>query len=109
MVLKSFFLACLLPPALQPCPNDALNPLSNELVYTFEGLPSVSLKNLRPMLDPAIKNTSDYNVSAESHTFSYKSGRATITFITPFYLFLNKQGQKLYSPSYIMSICVFVL
>ncbi|XP_060795403.1 integrin alpha-X-like [Neoarius graeffei] len=50
---------------IEPCPNDALNPLSNELVYTFEGLPSQRLNNLRPMLNPTIKNTSDHNLDFE--------------------------------------------
>ncbi|KAM9462481.1 integrin alpha-M-like [Clarias gariepinus] len=49
--------------SIESCPNDALNPVSNELVYTFKGLPSRN--NLRPILDPSIKNTSDYNLDFE--------------------------------------------
>ncbi|KAM9462478.1 integrin alpha-X-like, partial [Clarias gariepinus] len=49
--------------SIESCPNDALNPVSNELVYTFEGLPSRN--NLRPILDPSIKDTSDYNLDFE--------------------------------------------
>ncbi|MCJ8738258.1 hypothetical protein PDJAM_G00033670 [Pangasius djambal] len=47
------------------CPNDALNPLSNELVYTFEGLPAKTLNNLRPMLLPTTKTTSDTSLDFE--------------------------------------------
>ncbi|KAF4085381.1 hypothetical protein AMELA_G00117390 [Ameiurus melas] len=50
---------------IEACPNDALNPISNELVYTFEGLPSQKLKELRPMLHPNTKNTSDHNLDFE--------------------------------------------
>ncbi|TSK14506.1 Integrin alpha-X [Bagarius yarrelli] len=52
------------------CPNDALNPISNELVFTFEGLPSKLLNNLRPMLPPTIKNTSDHNVENDLRDLS---------------------------------------
>ncbi|KAI5093233.1 vacuolar protein sorting-associated protein 72-like [Silurus meridionalis] len=47
--------------SIEACPNDALNPIINELVYTFEGLPSQKYGNLRPMLLPTVKYTSDYN------------------------------------------------
>ncbi|KAF5891661.1 integrin alpha-M-like, partial [Clarias magur] len=50
---------------IEACPNDALNPVSNEVVYTFEGLPSTILGNLQPMLRPSIKNTSNYNLDFE--------------------------------------------
>lgn len=50
---------------IEACPNDALNPISNELVYTFEGLPSQKLKSLRPMLSPNMRNTSDHNLDFE--------------------------------------------
>ncbi|KAI5609730.1 integrin alpha-X-like [Silurus asotus] len=50
---------------IEACPNDALNPIINELVYTFEGLPSQKLGNLRPMLLPTVKYTSDYNLDFE--------------------------------------------
>ncbi|KAF5891662.1 integrin alpha-M-like, partial [Clarias magur] len=50
---------------IESCPYDALNPVSNELVYTFEGLPSRRLNNLRPILHPSIKTTSDYNLDFE--------------------------------------------
>ncbi|XP_053540892.1 integrin alpha-M [Ictalurus punctatus] len=50
---------------IEACPNDALNPISNELVYTFEGLPSQKLKSLRPMLPPNMRNTSDHNLDFE--------------------------------------------
>ncbi|KAI2645571.1 Integrin alpha-M [Labeo rohita] len=35
--------------------EDALNPLSNQLTFTFEGLPSATLQNIRPILLPGIK------------------------------------------------------
>ncbi|KAG7325496.1 hypothetical protein KOW79_011812 [Hemibagrus wyckioides] len=50
---------------IEACPNDALNPIINELVYTFEGLPSNQLNNLRPMLPPNTRNTTDYNLGFE--------------------------------------------
>ncbi|KAB5555295.1 hypothetical protein PHYPO_G00032070 [Pangasianodon hypophthalmus] len=50
---------------IESCPNDALNPLSNELVYTFEGLPIVRQNNLRPMLLPTTKTTLDTNLDFE--------------------------------------------
>ncbi len=46
----------------QACPEDALNPLSNQLHFTFEGLPSTAMQNLRPVLHPDIKTTTDHNV-----------------------------------------------
>ncbi len=42
--------------------EDALNPLSNQLTFTFEGLPSATLQNIRPVLLPGIKTTTDHNV-----------------------------------------------
>ncbi|XP_029978081.1 integrin alpha-M-like [Sphaeramia orbicularis] len=35
---------------IEGCPEDSLNPLSNELRYMFKGLPSSSNENLRPSL-----------------------------------------------------------
>uniref|UniRef100_A0A8C1L8S3 VWFA domain-containing protein n=1 Tax=Cyprinus carpio TaxID=7962 RepID=A0A8C1L8S3_CYPCA len=42
--------------------EDALIPLSNQFTFTFEGLPSANLKNIRPILLPGIKTTTDHNV-----------------------------------------------
>ncbi|RXN25734.1 integrin alpha-M-like protein [Labeo rohita] len=52
---------------IEACPEDALNPLSNELTFTFEGLPSTSrtMQNLRPVLLPEIKTTTDHNLDFE--------------------------------------------
>ncbi|XP_076856842.1 integrin alpha-X-like isoform X1 [Brachyhypopomus gauderio] len=50
---------------IEACPEDALNPLSNELTFTFEGLPTNTMENLRPILHPSIKNTSDHNLDFE--------------------------------------------
>ncbi|XP_051968163.1 integrin alpha-M-like isoform X2 [Xyrauchen texanus] len=46
------------------CSEDALNPLSNQLTFIFEGIPS-SMQRLRPILLPEIKNTTDYNLDFE--------------------------------------------
>ncbi|KAK3560109.1 hypothetical protein QTP86_033877, partial [Hemibagrus guttatus] len=51
--------------SIEACPNDALNPIINELVYTFEGLPSKQLENLRPILPPNTRNATDYNLDFE--------------------------------------------
>ncbi|XP_054913750.1 integrin alpha-X-like [Poeciliopsis prolifica] len=40
---------------IESCPEDALNPLNNELRFTFDGLPSGS--NPRPSLSPQVKTT----------------------------------------------------
>ncbi|KAI4884526.1 hypothetical protein NFI96_020494, partial [Prochilodus magdalenae] len=50
---------------IEACTEDALNPLSNELTFTFEGLPSTSAGNLRPVLHPDIKTSSDHNLDFE--------------------------------------------
>ncbi|KAL6474962.1 hypothetical protein MHYP_G00160020 [Metynnis hypsauchen] len=50
---------------IDACTEDALNPLSNELRFTFEGLPLSTLDNLRPVLHPDIKHTSDHNLDFE--------------------------------------------
>ncbi|XP_026078963.1 integrin alpha-M-like [Carassius auratus] len=45
--------------------EDALIPLSNQLTFTFEGLPSAKLQDIRPVLLPGIKTTTDHNVDFE--------------------------------------------
>ncbi|XP_066521286.1 integrin alpha-X-like [Hoplias malabaricus] len=50
---------------IEPCPEDALNPLINEVTFTFEGVPISSKGNLKPVLLPAIKNSSDHNLDFE--------------------------------------------
>ncbi|KAF4107026.1 integrin alpha-M-like [Onychostoma macrolepis] len=50
---------------IEACPEDALNPLSNQLHFTFEGLPSTAMQNLRPVLHPDIKTTTDHNLDFE--------------------------------------------
>ncbi|XP_056325036.1 integrin alpha-M-like [Danio aesculapii] len=45
------------------CPEDALNPLSNQLKFTFDGLPSS--QNLRPILLPDTETTSDHDLDFE--------------------------------------------
>ncbi|KAG9267405.1 integrin alpha-M-like [Astyanax mexicanus] len=50
---------------IESCTEDALNPLSNELTFTFEGLPSISMQALTPILHPDIRNTSDHNLDFE--------------------------------------------
>ncbi|RXN22492.1 integrin alpha-M-like protein [Labeo rohita] len=49
----------------QACPEDALNPLSNQLNFTSEGLPSKTMQNLRPVFHPEIKTTTEHNVNFE--------------------------------------------
>ncbi|XP_073774189.1 integrin alpha-X-like [Danio rerio] len=51
--------------SIEACPEDALNPLSNQLKFTFEGLPSSQMQNLRPILLPEIKTTSDHDLDFE--------------------------------------------
>ncbi|XP_026133266.1 integrin alpha-X [Carassius auratus] len=55
---------------IEACTEDHLNPLLNELMITFEGLPSRSLENLQPVLLPWIKNTTlwmlDYEMNCGS-------------------------------------------
>lgn len=46
---------------LQACPEDALNPLYNELRFTFDGLPSNT--NLSPSLALQAQTTSNHPVS----------------------------------------------
>ncbi|XP_051522506.1 integrin alpha-X-like isoform X5 [Myxocyprinus asiaticus] len=50
---------------IDACSEDALNPLSNQLTFIFEGLPSKTMKDLRPVLLPEIKNTTDHNLDFE--------------------------------------------
>ncbi|XP_077062347.1 integrin alpha-X-like [Siphateles boraxobius] len=50
---------------IEACSEDALNPLSNQITFTFEGLPSGSMENLRPVLMPEIKTTTDHNLDFE--------------------------------------------
>ncbi|KAK2876897.1 hypothetical protein Q8A67_020993 [Cirrhinus molitorella] len=45
--------------------EDALNPLSNQLTFTFEGLPSATLQNIKPILLPGIKTTTEHNLDFE--------------------------------------------
>ncbi|RXN32374.1 integrin alpha-M-like protein [Labeo rohita] len=55
---------------IEACTEDHLNPLLNELMFTFEGLPSQSLENLQPVLLPWMKNTTlwtlDYEINCGS-------------------------------------------
>uniref|UniRef100_A0A673GA64 Integrin alpha-X-like n=1 Tax=Sinocyclocheilus rhinocerous TaxID=307959 RepID=A0A673GA64_9TELE len=52
---------------IEACPEDALNSLSNQLNLKFNGLPSRSrtMQNLRPILHPDIKTTTDHNLDFE--------------------------------------------
>ncbi|XP_067285938.1 integrin alpha-X-like [Pseudorasbora parva] len=55
---------------IESCTEDSLNPLLNELMFTFEGLPSQSLENLKPVLLPWTKNPTlwmlDYEINCGS-------------------------------------------
>ncbi|KAM7370811.1 hypothetical protein PAMP_010331 [Pampus punctatissimus] len=48
---------------IEACPEDALNPLNNELVFTFDGLPSN--RNLSPSLSQQAQTTTFYPLSFE--------------------------------------------
>ncbi|KAM4526103.1 integrin alpha-M-like isoform 1-T1 [Fundulus diaphanus] len=48
---------------IEACPDDALNPLNNELRFTFGGLPSGT--NLRPSLSPKVQTTSFNSIGFE--------------------------------------------
>ncbi|XP_059386405.1 integrin alpha-X-like [Carassius carassius] len=50
---------------IEACPEDALNPLSNQLNFTFEGLPSTAMENLRPILHPEIRTSTDHSIDFE--------------------------------------------
>ncbi|XP_036417042.1 integrin alpha-M-like [Colossoma macropomum] len=50
---------------IEACAEDALNPLSNELTFTFEGLPLSGQDNLKPVLHPDIRHTSDHKLDFE--------------------------------------------
>ncbi|XP_067285937.1 integrin alpha-X-like [Pseudorasbora parva] len=50
---------------IEACSEDALNPLSNQLNFTFEGLQSGSMQNLRPILLSEIKTSIDHNLDFE--------------------------------------------
>ncbi|XP_048027531.1 integrin alpha-M-like [Megalobrama amblycephala] len=50
---------------IEACSDDALNPLSNQLNFTFEGLPLTRMQNLRPVLLPEIKTSTDHNLDFE--------------------------------------------
>ncbi|XP_048042147.1 integrin alpha-X-like [Megalobrama amblycephala] len=50
---------------IEACSEDALNPLSNQLNFTFEGLPLARMQNLRPVLLPEIKTSTDHNLNFE--------------------------------------------
>ncbi|MEQ2250212.1 hypothetical protein ILYODFUR_037570, partial [Ilyodon furcidens] len=46
---------------IDACPEDALNPIKNELRFTFEGLPSGTKP--RPSLSPQVQTTTFHSVS----------------------------------------------
>ncbi|CAM4706536.1 unnamed protein product [Leuciscus chuanchicus] len=50
---------------IEACSEDALNLLANQITFTFEGLASGSMDNLRPVLLPEIKTTTDNNLDFE--------------------------------------------
>uniref|UniRef100_A0A8C1L245 VWFA domain-containing protein n=1 Tax=Cyprinus carpio TaxID=7962 RepID=A0A8C1L245_CYPCA len=50
---------------IEACPEDALNPLSNQLNFTFEGLPSTAMQNLRPILNAEIRTSTDHSLDFE--------------------------------------------
>lgn len=61
---------------LQACPEDALNALSNELKFTFDGLPSNT--QLRPSLAPQAQTTTTYPVSNPEN---FLTGQLSLVFV----------------------------
>ncbi|XP_051770701.1 integrin alpha-X-like isoform X3 [Ctenopharyngodon idella] len=57
---------------IESCTGDPLNPLLNDLMFTFEGLPSQSLENIKPVLLPWIKNTTEWMLDYEINCGSDK-------------------------------------
>ncbi|XP_055057258.2 integrin alpha-M [Misgurnus anguillicaudatus] len=51
--------------------EDALNPLSNQIIFTFEGLPSTSgaTKDLKPVLLPEMNNRADSNIITQVEVY----------------------------------------
>ncbi|KAG1933410.1 integrin alpha-X-like [Pimephales promelas] len=50
---------------IEACSEDSLNPLVNQITFTFEGLPSGSMENLSSVLLPEIKTSTDHNLDFE--------------------------------------------
>ncbi|XP_055777046.1 integrin alpha-M-like [Salvelinus fontinalis] len=50
---------------IEACPEDSLNELSNELDFTFEGLPTTSLGGLSPILSPQSPTTTYHPLGFE--------------------------------------------
>ncbi|XP_016426975.1 integrin alpha-X-like, partial [Sinocyclocheilus rhinocerous] len=69
---------------IEACAEDYLNPLLNELMITFEGLPSQSLENLQPVLLPWIKNTTlwmlDYEMNCGSDNLCVDNLKMDLSF-----------------------------
>uniref|UniRef100_H2THW5 Integrin alpha-X-like n=1 Tax=Takifugu rubripes TaxID=31033 RepID=H2THW5_TAKRU len=55
---------------VEACPEDALNELTNELKFSFEGLPSFT--NLRPSLPPQAQTTSIHPIPGAQTGLSYR-------------------------------------
>ncbi|XP_072524110.1 integrin alpha-M [Salminus brasiliensis] len=51
--------------SIEACTEDVVNPLSNELTFSFEGVPIRGLDSLKPVLLPGIRTTSDHNLDFE--------------------------------------------
>ncbi|XP_048064760.1 integrin alpha-M-like [Megalobrama amblycephala] len=69
--------------------EDALNPVSNQLMFTFEGLPSRSMQNIKPILLPEIKTTTDHNVREGKTMFILNCVRLW----SKVYLYLEKSAK----------------
>ncbi|XP_073684903.1 integrin alpha-X [Garra rufa] len=102
----------------EACTEDFLNPLLNELMYTFEGLPSQSLENLQPVLLPWIKNTTlwalDYEMNCGSDNlcvdnlkmdFSFGSANIEVGIMQKINVtvFVENRGENSYNTHFVLS------
>ncbi|XP_065132888.1 integrin alpha-M-like [Paramisgurnus dabryanus] len=66
---------------IEGCSEDALNTLSNQIIFTFEGLPSTSgaTKDLKPVLLPEINNTADSNIITQVEVYEKENLTKKVT------------------------------
>ncbi|XP_030630909.1 integrin alpha-M-like [Chanos chanos] len=50
---------------VEPCPEDVVNPMSNELTFSFEGQQSAAMQGLRPVLLPDTKTSVSEDLNFE--------------------------------------------
>ncbi|KAL1263790.1 hypothetical protein QQF64_004145 [Cirrhinus molitorella] len=106
------------PLLIEACTEDYLNPLLNELMFTFEGLPSQSLENLQPVLLPWMKNTTlwtlDYEINCGSDNlcvdnlkmdFSFGSANIEVGIMQQINVtvFVENRGENSYNTHFVLS------